>query len=155
MGTEEDRNVIALLEEAVLQIVSASNVSVESWGKNFGDNEVIAMEIRNAMELNQEQWRFLRKRTTEQGFEVEASIGPSITTWQELQRAIYTILSLVSEEFLMVQRTVDETSLRYWILTGDLVGWPTAHGHIGVIKINKEEVRHLNPHYFGLYDEHK
>jgi hypothetical protein len=55
----------------------------------------------------------------------------------------------------MVQRTVDETSLRYWIITGDLVGWPTAHGHIGVIKINKEEVRHLNPRYFGLYDEHK
>src|SRR5260370_17697109 len=117
MGTEEDRNVIALLEEAVLQIVSASHVSVESWGKKYGDNEVMAMEIRNAMELNQEQWRFLRKRTTEQGFEVEASIGPSITTGQELQRAIYTILSLFSEEFLMYQKTVYKTSLPYFILT--------------------------------------
>src|SRR5260370_2302844 len=137
MGTEEDRNVIALLEEAVLQIVSASHVSVESWGKNYGDNEVMAMEIRNAMELNQEQWRFLRKRTTEQGFEVEASIGPSITTGQELQRAIYTILRLVSEEFLMVHRTVDETRLRSWIITEDLLGWPTPHDHLGDITITK------------------
>ncbi len=153
MGTEEDTNVIALLEEAVLQIVSASHVSVESWGKNFGDNEVIAMEIRNAMELNRSAFLINERQSRVLKWRFHRTIYHHVAG---VTASIYTILSLVSEEFLMVQRTVDETSLRYWILTGDLVGWPTAHGHIGVIKINKEEVRHLNPHYFGLKcDEHK
>lgn len=150
MRNTDEENVIAFFREAMTQCAN-SMCPQEKWGNTFSDNEVKAMEIRNAMELNEDQLHFLKKKTTEHGFEIEASLGSSTNNWRNLQRAVHFILGLVAEDFLMIQRTVDETSLKYWFATGSFAG-SSAHGHIGVIKIKKGDVIHLNPEFFGRYD---
>jgi|SRR5450432_3556406 hypothetical protein len=149
MRNKEEESVITFFREAITQYANKMCLQ-EEWGNKFSDNEVKAVEIRNAMELNEDQLLFLKKKATEQGFEIEASPGASISTWRDLLRAVHFIIGLVAEDFLIMQRTVDETSLKYWFATGSFAG-SSAHGHIGVIKIKKEDMVHLNPEFFDRY----
>ncbi len=149
MRQEEEQQVITFFRDVITGYVD-SKYSQEQWGRKRSDNEIMAMEIRNAMEVREESFHFLKKTVTDQGFEIRARIGPAIKSWSDLRHALYDIIAAVAETFMLIQCTVDETSLNYWLVTGSFAG-SSAHGHIGTIRIEKEDVIPLNPEFFNRY----
>lgn len=146
--TFTQKNIFPLLQEAVLQIAEQT-CHMKGWASGQGNNAGMAIDIRHEMEQHEEELRFLHMNVTQDGLEIYATVGQAVNSWDAIRGAVYHILGLASEQFLVVTPFYDETTLQFWFVTGGMTT-VAPHGHIGVIIIQRQDVKHLEPE--GLED---
>lgn len=134
---------IVLLQEAIIQLVEKTS-QVKNWGIDKSDNMGLYLDFQHGFKQCQDKLHLLTMEVTEQGLEIEVTIGPAISSWQDVLGAVYHLLGLAAEQLLMVAQSQDEETYQFWFITGDLTHL-APHGHFGVIKIPLEDVKHLDP----------
>jgi len=117
---------------------------MKNWGTDQGDNEGLYLDIQHALRRHQDELHLLAIEITEQGLEIQVTIGPAISSWEDVRGAIYHLLGLVAEQLLIVAQSQDEKTYQFWFVIGDLTHL-TPHGHFGVVRVPLEDVKHLDP----------
>lgn len=140
----EHANIAPFLQEAVLHLV-AQTCQVKDWGFEKGNNSGLGLDITAATNVYPEELDILSWEMSDQeGIKIQATIGPAITSWEAIQTAVYHLLSVVAEQFLVLTPIHDETALKFWFAIGS-VTTSSPHGHFGTIMIPREAVQHLDP----------
>ncbi len=136
-------NIFLLLQEAMIQLVEKTS-NVKNWGVEQENNEGLYLDLQHAFKRCQDELHLLTMKVSEQNLEIRVTIGPVITSWEDVRGSVYRLLGLVAEQLLMVVQTQDEETFQFWFVIGDLTHL-VPHGHFGVIKIPLEDVKHLDP----------
>lgn len=136
-------NIPLLLQQAVMHIVERT-CKQKDWGLDPGNNQGLLLDLTHEINKYTEKLRFLSMEITERGLEIQATAGPTLTSWAELRGTVYQILGVVAEQFLAVTQMRDEQTIQFWFAMGDMTG-QAPHGHFGVITFSLEEVKYLDP----------
>jgi hypothetical protein len=127
--TSSKINLVALLQEAVMQLVEKTSQGT-NWGQDRDGNLGLYFDFQHALTFCQDELKILTMNVSDQGLEVHVTIGPAITSWEEVRGAVYRLLGLVAEQLLVVTPSQDEATFQFWFATGDLT-LLAPHGHLG------------------------
>ncbi len=133
-----ENNLFPHLQEAVVKTVA--QCCHDTWGYDIQDNGGFALDLRAIADMqNSHELHILYWSVTTNGVEIQVSVDDAVTSLAEVKHAVYRLLGLVAEEFLVILPRHSHEALRYWFMTGS-----ATHGHLGEIIIQRQNVSHVD-----------
>ena len=135
---ETQNNRMVYLQEALSKTLEGCFES--NWADDIQNNWgfVIDLEAIAGMAQN-DVLRVLDRSVDVKGIEIYVAISDAITSLAEITHAVYHLLSLAAESFLVILPKHDGEALRYWFATGT-----ATHGHRGEIIIQRASMQHID-----------
>ena len=111
-----------------------------TWGRDIRENWGFTIDLKAiADKQSSDELQILDQSVTTYGVEIHATVGDTVASVAEITHAVYHLLGLVAEGFLVILPMHSDEALRYWFMTGY-----ESHGHLGEVIIERKEIQHIS-----------